>query len=221
MNTCQLNQRKWLSDITFEVELNRPSGFEFSAGQNICFHFQSVERYYAPLSSPADPYLKLCVYLIESGIFTPVLATADIGSPFTFTGPHGHFVFRPSDRKPIFVATGTGIAPFLSMAQSGIRGFSLLHIVPRDEDLYYREYLEDTADEYVPCIPGAGRQAEDMLTLSADKALDYLTQHLPVDAYDFYLCGNQTMIRDVTLFVDNRYPDSMVYTEVFYRSSRS
>lgn len=221
MYTCKLNQRKWLSDTTYEVELTRPTAFEFLSGQNLCFHFQAVKRYYAPLTSPADPFIKLCVYLIDNGIFSPVLAAADIGTQFKFSGPHGHFVFRPSDRRPIFVATGTGIVPFLSMARSGIRGFSLLHIVPRDEDLYYREYLEETADVYMPCIPDSGRPAEDMLALPADKALDYMAQHLPVDAYDFYLCGNQSMIRDVTLFVDNRYPDSMVYTEVFYRSRRS
>jgi len=219
--TCKLNERKWLSDITFEVELTRPAGFEFLAGQNLCFYYQNVERYFAPLSAPAEPSLKLCVYLMESGIFTPVLATADIGTRFTFSGPHGHFLFRPSDRRPIFAATGTGIVPFLSMARSGIRGFTLLHIVPQDEDLYYREYFEKTADAYVPCIPDSIHPEGDMLSLPADKALDYLAQHLPVNAYDFYLCGNQSMIRDVTLFVDRRYPDSMVYTEVFYRSRRS
>ena len=213
MYTCELTRRQWLSDITFEVDLTRPPGLEFQAGQNLCFHFQKVERYYAPLSSPADPSLKLCVYLMKSGIFTPVLAKAGIGTRFTFSGPYGHFLFRPSNR--------TGVVPFLSMARSGIRGFSLLHIVPQDEELYYRSYFEDTADAYVPCIPEPDRQAEDMLAISADKALEYLAQHLPVDAYDFYLCGNQSMIRDLTLFIDNRYPDSMVYTEVFYRSRRS
>ena len=221
MYSCELIHRQWLSDITFEVEMSRPAGFGFLAGQNICFHFQDVERYYAPLSSPTDPTLKLCIYLMESGIFTPALATADTEATFSFTGPHGHFIFRPSQRRPIFVATGTGIAPFFSMIRSGIGGFTLLHIAPRGEDLYYREFFEQTADVYVPCLPDAGRPEQDMLSLSADKAIDYLRHNLAEKAYDFYLCGNQSMIRDVTLFADSQYPGSKVYTEVFYRSRRS
>lgn len=218
--SCELINRKWLSDTTFEIKLTRPEGFEFLSGQNLCFHFENVERYFAVLSSPADPYLKLCVYRIRTGIFTPFLASAEIGTEFTFTGPHGHFIFRPSDRRPIFVATGTGIVPFLSMVHSGTRGFTLLHLVPREVDLYYSEYFIEAAEVYIPCIPDSDQQEEDMLELPVRRIIEFMTNHLPVEPYDFYLCGNQSMIRDVTLFVDSRYPDSMVYTEVFYRSRR-
>jgi hypothetical protein len=34
--------------------------------------------------------------------------------------------------------------------------------------------------------------------------------------YDFSLCGREEMIRDVILLVDQRFPDSLVYTESFY-----
>lgn len=216
--SCELITRKWLSDTTFEIELTRPVGFEFLSGQNLCFHFEGVERYFAVLSSPADPYLKLCVYQIETGIFTPFLASAEIGTQFTFTGPHGHFLFRPSDRRPIFVATGTGIVPFMSMVQSGVRGFTLLHLVPRDVDLYYSEYFNKAAEVYFPCIPDFNGHGGDMLQLPVDRVLDFMSQNLSAEPYDFYLCGNQSMVRDVTLFIDSHYPDSMVYTEVFYRS---
>jgi NAD(P)H-flavin reductase len=45
---------------------------------------------------------------------------------------------------------------------------------------------------------------------------DYLEAHLPDGAYDFYLCGRQDMIRDVTLLVDEKFPGSLVYAETFY-----
>jgi ferredoxin-NADP reductase len=216
--SCDLIHRNWLSDTTFEIELTRPAGFEFLSGQNLCFQFRGVERYFAVLSSTADPHIKLCVYRIETGIFTPFLASANIGIQLTFTGPHGHFIFRPSKRRPIFVATGTGIVPFMSMSRSGVKGFTLLHLVPRDVDLYYKDYFEKAAEVYVPCVPNSTSGGKDMLELPVDMVLSFLSEHLPTKAYDFYLCGNQSMIRDVTLFIDSRYPDSMVYTEVFYRS---
>ena len=219
--SCELIQRNWLSDTTFEIELTRPAGFKFISGQNLCFQYKAVERYFAMSSSPADPHIKLCVYRIETGIFTPFLASANIGTQLTYTGPHGHFIFRPSQRKPIFVATGTGIVPFLSMSRSGIKGFTLLHLVPREIDLYYKDYFKKAAQVYQPCVPASTRSGNDMLELPVDMILDFMSQHLPRKPYDFYLCGNQSMIRDVTLFIDSRYPDSKVYTEVFYRSRQT
>lgn len=216
--TCELSQRHWLSDRTYEVELTRPAGFDFSAGQNIRFFHRSAQRHYAPISSPADPFLKLCVFEMAGGVFSPYLASTPIGTEFTFSGPHGYFVFRPSNSKPVFIATGTGIAPYLSMARAGVRGFTLLHIVPQSKELYFRQFFEETADAYVPCVPPASEPGGDMLDLSAGEAIDYMSAHLPAEPHDFYLCGNQSMVRDVTLFVDSRFPGSRVYHEVFFRS---
>jgi len=36
------------------------------------------------------------------------------------------------------------------------------------------------------------------------------------DCSDFYLCGRQDMIRDVTLLIDEEFQGSLVYSEVFY-----
>ena len=43
----------------------------------------------------------------------------------------------------------------------------------------------------------------------------YLEAHLPSGAYDFYLCGKGEMIRDLIHLVDQKFPDSLVYTEPF------
>jgi hypothetical protein len=45
---------------------------------------------------------------------------------------------------------------------------------------------------------------------------DYIRNRLPPRTYDFYLCGRQDMIRDVTLLVDERFDGSLVYSEIFY-----
>jgi benzoate/toluate 1,2-dioxygenase reductase subunit len=46
--------------------------------------------------------------------------------------------------------------------------------------------------------------------------VQYLQQHLEPKAYDFYLCGRREMIWDATLLIDARFPESLVYTELFY-----
>ena len=145
--TTELLKRRWLSKNAFEIELSRPESFEFSAGQTIRFIHDGVERYYSLTSGPDDPTLSLCVRFVEKGTFSVVLSTAEPGTPFRFTGPHGYFTFKPSRRQAIFIATGTGIAPFVSIAGSGVGGFMLLHGVSYMEDLYYQDRFQSRREE--------------------------------------------------------------------------
>ena len=209
-------KRRWLSTKTFELECARPADFDFQAGQNICILYQNVERYYSPVSAPSDKSLTLCIRHVEEGLLTPFLADADIGTPLTFTGPHGYFTFKPSQRKAVFVATGTGIAPFVSMGRSGVKEFILLHGIRIAKDLYYESFLRPLAARYVPCISGDVKTAPLPEGAFGGKVLGYIKTKLPPQPYDFYLCGRQDMIRDVTLIVDAHFPESRVFTEVFY-----
>jgi len=130
-----LLNRHWLSSTAFEIELTKPRLFDFIPGQRIAVSHRGKERDYSLISAPADKSLGLCVKRVEEGVVSPFLAEAEAGTPLYFTGPHGYFTFKPSQRHPVFVATGTGIAPFLSMARSGVKGFTLLHGVRDPSEL--------------------------------------------------------------------------------------
>lgn len=216
--SCELIGRRWITERTFEVELRRPSGFDFSSGQNISFHHKGVQRYYSLISTPSDRVLELCIQKIPGGVFTPFIAEAEVGSVFEITGPYGYFTFRPSERPPVFVATEIGVAPFLSFARSGVRGFILIHQALREEELYYRDVFQKAASAYVPLTADKKKGGPEDGELSPSDVIAYLSSRLPIRTYDFYLCGRQEMIRDVTLFADERFPGSMVFTEIFYRS---
>ena len=216
IETAELLKRHWLSKNVFEIQLSRPAAFAFEAGQTIRFIHKSIEKYYSLLSVPDDPFLALCVYHVLKGQFSPVLANAEIGTRFQFSGPHGYFTFKPSSRPAVFVASGVGIAPFVSMSRSGVTDFMLLHEVERVEDLYYQNAIQKLAANYVPCLLKAG--SSDLLPSGAfiGDAASYLVRNLQPGSYDFYLCGEREMIREVTLLVDERFAGSHVYTEVFY-----
>ena len=195
IETAELLKRHWLSKNVFEIQLSRPAAFAFEAGQTIRFIHKSIERYYSLLSVPDDPFLALCVYHVLKGQFSPVLANAEIGTRFQFSGPHGYFTFKPSSRPAIFVASGVGIAPFVSMSRSGVTDFMLLHEVERVEDLYYQNAIQNLATNYVPCLLEAG--SSDLLPSGAfiGDAASYLIRNLQPGSYDFYLCGEREMIR--------------------------
>jgi benzoate/toluate 1,2-dioxygenase reductase component len=214
--TAELLRRSWLSGKTFELELRRPATFQFRPGQRIRLFHEGVERDYSLLSRPDSPRLGLCVRHLSTGLCSSILAAAEIGTSFTFTGPHGYFIFQRSSRPPVFVATGTGVAPFLSMTRSGVVGFTMLHGVRTADELYYRSDFGAAASLYVPCLSHASPESALPPGAYCGRVTEYLRGHLPPGAYDFYLCGRREMIRDVTLLVDERFPESLVYAEIFY-----
>jgi benzoate/toluate 1,2-dioxygenase reductase subunit len=215
VNTVEVIERRWLSKKAFEIHLTRPASFQFNAGQTIRFIHGDVKRYYSIISSPDEPALTLCIRHIPGGAFSTILASAKIGTHFEFTGPHGYFTFLPSQRPPVFVATGTGIAPFVSMGRSGVRNFSLLHGVSHPDDLYYRPVFSNLNISYVPCISTPVPEDHHGFTLYQGQVTQYIHTNLKRGAYDFYLCGREEMTRDVTNLVDDCFPGSFVFTEVF------
>jgi len=168
------------------------------------------------VNGPDDPSLEICVLRVAGGKISPHLSAVEPGSDLPFTGPYGHFTFRPSRAHPLFIATGTGIAPFVSMVRAGASGFTLLHGVRASGDLYYEASFRDAAAKVVPCLtaPEPGEIPRPDLFIGDVRA--YLETELPRGRYDFYLCGRGEMTRDVTLLVDERFQGSRVYTEIFF-----
>jgi benzoate/toluate 1,2-dioxygenase reductase subunit len=119
------------------------------------------------------------------------------------------------------VATGTGIAPFAAMARAGVRGFLLLHGVREPEELYYEALFRGAAARVVPCLTGHGSGGPPRHEQAfPGRVTAYIEAHLPRRPYDFYLCGREEMIRDVTFLVDEGFPGSRVYSEIFFAGER-
>jgi ferredoxin-NADP reductase len=216
IKTVELLQRRWLSKNAFEIELSRPPSFEFKAGQTILLMHASIKRYYSLLSAPNDPNLTLCVHHLPEGPLSSLLAGAEIGFQLKLTGPHGYFTFNSSSRMPVFIATGTGIAPFVSFTRSGVTDFTLMHQAISADDLYYQSYFHEITPKYFSCLAEASITDSLLPNLFCGKISECIRKNLQPGSYDFYLCGERQMIREVTLLIDEIYPESRVYTEVFY-----
>ena len=216
IQTIELLKRRWLSKQAFEIELTRPLSFEYKPGQTALIIHEAIQRYYSLVSTPEDPVLRLCVHYVRKGAFSPMLADAEPGTTFKLTGPHGYFTFEPSARQAVFVATGTGIAPFVSMGRSGITDFILLHEVESAEELYYDELFRKISSNYVPCLLKSA--ADDLPTAGQfhGNAADFIRKNLQPASYDFYLCGERNMTREVTMTVDEIFTGSYVFKEIFY-----
>lgn len=210
--STQLLQRRWLSSSTFEIKLKKPPAFAFQPGQRICISHNSVARDYSLVCPPNDPDLVLCIRNVKGGRLSSELSTLPINSQLHFTGPDGYFVFKPSTRPAIFVATGTGIAPFCSMVRAGITEVTILHGVATAAEQYYASIFKSSVKRYIPCLSQADVLSDEVF---GGMVTDYLQQHLTSGRYDFYLCGRRKMIRNVTLLVDEKFEGSHLYTELF------
>jgi benzoate/toluate 1,2-dioxygenase reductase component len=214
--STKLRSRHWLTPATFELELSKPRFFEFSPGQRIRLVHEGTARDYSLISAPDDPALALCVRKVEGGTLSHQLAVAEIGSTVHFTGPHGYFTFRRSLRPAVFVATGVGISPFVSMVKSGVRISTLLHGVRLPAELYYQAFFRGFMPKYVPCLSAPPSETELPCHFFQGRVTAYLQKHLQTGIYDLYLCGRSEMVRDVTLLVDELFPGSHIYAEIFY-----
>jgi ferredoxin-NADP reductase len=105
----------------FRLKLAQPAALPFAAGQfvivNIPKDGKTVKRAYSIASSPHEPNaLELCIQHVEGGAASTYFWGLKEGDKLSISGPHGTFQLKqPIDYDPVFMATGTGVAPLRSM----------------------------------------------------------------------------------------------------------
>jgi ferredoxin--NADP+ reductase len=177
-----------------------------------------IRRAYSIASSSAEKqYLEFYVTLVASGELTPRLFGLKYGSRVVLsTKATGLFTLdRVSpDKALILIATGTGLAPYMSMLRTLLvndsqRKFIVLHGARYSWDLGYRAELETLARmrSNFTYIPSITRPEEDphfrgrtgrIQTLFASGVVEELSGvSLDPAKTDVFLCGNPDMIHQV------------------------
>ena len=107
-----------------------------------------IQRPMSISSSPDDTSeYEFFIRLVQGGAFTPLLWQRKVGDPINIKGAKGKFLLQDDGRTCVFVATGTGLAPFMSMLdtmqlRNQPRDVVLLHGVSYDYDLAWRDELQ-------------------------------------------------------------------------------
>ena len=230
-----LRERKWLTTDSYVLSLERPESFAFTPGQRIGLQSAGLLRDYSLINGPQAPTLDILIRRIPGGTMSSHLAELPLETAIEIDGPYGYFIFQDEGNTPLFVATGTGIAPFVSMARAGVRGFRLLHGVRTAEELYFAHEMRTCADDFLACLTGGttrgvtGDQAragtgDQARAETGDQArgrvysgrvTSYVAERLEADIYDFYACGRAEMIRDLAHIIDERFPSSRLFSESF------
>ncbi len=191
------------STIGFAIELEAGASPDFLAGQyvNVEIPGTALSRAYSFSSAPGAARAEFVVRNVPDGRMSRFLTDeVRVGQPIAFTGPHGSFYLREPVRPLLFLAGGTGLAPFLAMlevlAQGGCaQPLRLVYGVTRDEDLVGLERLDALRArlpqfDYRTCVADAA---------SAHPRKGYVTAHVEPEwlnggDVDVYLCGPVAMV---------------------------
>ena len=201
-----------------------------------------VQRPYSVASAPGvagDTGYEFYLRLVQGGTFTPILWDLPVGHRMRMIGPKGKFLLEPDDeRTHLFVSTGTGIAPFISMCrqlllQGRPRRTIMLNGCSYVDELGYRDLLEGWERDgtypmaYVPTISrladprnaawaGYAGRAEAVLG-------DVLRAHdLRPESTIAYICGNPDMIINVEAqLAEEGFPEESVKTELYWPKGKT
>ncbi|WP_322047313.1 benzoate 1,2-dioxygenase electron transfer component BenC [Paraburkholderia sp. J67] len=204
--------------LELDVQANAPV---FLPGQyvNIDVPGSGQHRSYSFSSAPGESKLSFLIKKIPGGVMSTWLEAAKTGDALELIGPLGSFYLRDVQRPLLFLAGGTGLAPFLSMLEVLARANSqqsihLIYGVTRDLDLVQVDAIE----AYTAKLPNFS-----FSTVVADEASTHprkgwVTQHIPANALndgdvDVYLCGPPPMVDAVRKHFDDNgvKPNSFHY----------
>ena len=169
-------------------------------------------------SSKAKEFMEFYVALVPSGELTPRLFALEPGDA-VWLSSRGHGLFTldqvPGDKHVTFLATGTGLAPYMSMLRSELtcgtdRQFSVLHGARHSWDLGYRSELMTLRQicanfTYLPVISRPAEEAAEwtgevgyLQDLWQSRKLDESWGFEPSpETTRVFLCGNPAMIEQM------------------------
>ncbi len=192
----------------FVFEVPEVERLHFKPGQFVSFSEmlggKKIIRPYSIASLPDGNRFELCLNLVQEGIFSPFLFSMKPGDAVEMGAPLGFFVIRNPDRDALFIATGTGIAPFRPMAPDYLqhpqaRQLTLIFGIRYENSIYYRNDFDNLARQYPnfrfwptlsrPESSWAGRTGHVQTHL-----LEALADRRDLDVY---ICGLKAMVDDV------------------------
>ena len=197
--------------FALEIEKN----IEFKAGQVIAAAMSPNDdlRLYSIASGENQPFLRILFDVNPSGQLTPPMSLLKEGDMLYISAPFGRFTKTPDNAW--WIATGTGIAPFISMAESGqSEGRTLLHGARFLNQFYFSDLFKDKmGSEYVRFC--TAESSEEVISGRLTTFIKESDNILPERKY--YLCGNSNMVVEVRdLLLSKGVPFEHIIAEIYF-----
>jgi ferredoxin-NADP reductase len=191
-------ENKKLNETVFETALKSDKPMEWEAGQYVSIQ-TPAPRSYSICSLPNQEVLSICVDTKPGGPGSILIKNAKVGDKISFKGPLGKFqITKIQDANYIFVATGTGIAPFKAMIPTLLNNqetrykIQLYWGLRHRSEAYYQDFFDSLKSDkfdYQMVFSEEGHHVTEFVQLEQNT--------------DYYLCGNMNMIADIKKKLDS------------------
>jgi ferredoxin-NADP reductase len=216
--TLRVEGLRWYSEGVFELVLER-AGIVFTPGDCLALFTGDgrASRPYSLASGQDDPRLRFIIRRMPGGTVSGWLSRLVPGDRVRVSPPFGWF--RPGGDDPeapfVFVATGTGISPFLAWLRSRPDR------IP-DQCLYGVRTLADAAEwDWIRahCPLRLALSRETVPGHHQGRVTDLLAAMPWSPRHHYYLCGLDAMLDEVTRFLEARgAPITSIHRECFFNA---
>lgn len=190
--------------------------YDFVPGQIIALTLESKDpepRLYSICSGIKEDVVSILYNIVPGGKITGLLAKLGAGDIVYSSKPYGRFTV--GTEKSFWIATGTGIAPFVSMLRSGdVKNSYLIHGGREESSFYFsEEFSVQQGLNYIRCSSTLKKKGyfPGRLTSFLES-----TDYLPHDSR-YYLCGRAEMVveaRDILIARGISY--NMIESEIYF-----
>ena len=198
----------------FELCVER-NGLDFIPGDCAAIYTaDDKSRPYSIASGNSEDELRFLIRKMENGEVSPWLMNQTPGDNIRITPPFGWF--RPGqdigDAPFVFIATGTGIAPFLSYQKSfQKKPAQCLYGVRREADAFGHSSLRDW------CPTRLAVSREKTTSHHNGRVTDLLDQLSLAPETHYYCCGLESMVNDVGEWLESKGINlTHIHREVFF-----
>lgn len=205
--TAWVTNKEWISEqvVKIDFKILNPFDFFFEPGQHISLKIgDKTARPYSIYSTlKNNEKISIVVSAAHEGVGANYLRNLKVGSEVSMMGPVGRLIL-PDDLKNnlVFVATGTGIVPFMTMFYKLVSvkytGNIMVYFGIKDRaEIFFREELE----EFKKLLPNFNYK----ICLSNPKqdwegCLGHVTNAFEIDDNgntQYFVCGVRAMVKDV------------------------
>ena len=213
---AQVLQVQWLSPHIRDIVLKLPRSLQWRPGQYALIRVAPFEWRPYSLASASGETSRFLIDVRTKGKGAAFARGLQPGDEVELQLPLGNFDIHRDEcgndeapsRRRIFIATGSGIAPFCAAFDEGIRADDVLLFgcAKADEDLTLR--LETPIPPVIRCMT---RESSD--AAFKGRVTDYLHMTGIDQGADYYVCGSPAMVADVRRVI--RSGGGRVYCESF------
>ena len=213
IRTSYVEHIRHLNSDVYVLRFSR-KGISFKAGQYLYLGTENTGKFeaYSIYSSEHDNYLEALIKTIPNGNVSRLLRSLKQGDELLIKEPNGQFlkeVNSNANKAYLFIASGTGIAPFHSIIKTIPNlNYNLLHGIRQMNERYdFTDYDEGRYISFVSREEGGDFSGR--ITEHFDKfQLDSETQ--------IYICGNREMIINSCEMLKSRgVNDNQLHTEIY------